>query len=100
MRILSTVPTLLPPWVPLAVTGALLVAVGGAVLAWGNASEEAATAKVSAAGNAASLMTITEQLDRNQAIAERLDEITGQRAETIRETIREVHYQPATNPLP
>ena len=93
MKIFSTVLNFLPPWVPFAV---LLVAAGGAVWAWGNAREEAGTAKMSAVINAASLKTVTEQLDRNQAIAERLDKITGQRAETIRETIREVHFQPAT----
>jgi hypothetical protein len=97
MKILSTVLDFLPPWVPFAVTGALLIAVGGALWAWGNAREEAGTAKMSAAVNAASLKTMTEQLERNQAIAERLDRITGQRAETIRETIREVHFQPATS---
>ena len=66
-------------------------------MAWGNAREEAGTAKTSATINAASLKTMTEQLDSNQAIAERLDKITGRRAETIRKTIREVHFQPATS---
>jgi len=42
-------------------------------LAWGNAREEVGTAKMSATINAASLKAMTEQLDRNQAIAERLD---------------------------
>jgi hypothetical protein len=97
MKILRTVLDFLPPWVPFAVVGALLVAVGGALWAWGNAREEAGIAKMSAAVNAASLKTMTEQLDRNQAIAERLDKITGQRAESIRETIREVHFQPPTS---
>jgi hypothetical protein len=97
MKIFSAVLSFLPPWVPFAVIGVLLIAAGGAVWAWGNAREEAGTAKISAAINAASLRTMTEQLDRNQAIAERLDKITGQRAETIRETIREVHFQPATS---
>jgi len=97
MKMFSTVLNFLPPWVPFAVIAVLLVAAGGAVWAWGNAREEAGTAKMSAAINAASLKTITEQLDRNQVIAERLDKITGQRAETIRETIREVHFQPATS---
>jgi hypothetical protein len=97
MKILNTVLDFLPPWVPFAVMGALLVAVGGTAWAWGNAREEAGSAKMSAAVNAASLKIMTEQLDRNQAIAERLDKITGQRAETIRETIREVHFQPATS---
>ncbi|MCW5737400.1 MAG: hypothetical protein KIS73_24965 [Enhydrobacter sp.] len=97
MKIFSTVLNFLPPWVPFAVMGALLVTVGGLLWAWGNAREEAGAAKISAAINAASLKTLTEQLDRNQAIAERLDKITGQRAETIRETIREVHFLPATS---
>ena len=42
-------------------------------LAWGNAREEVGTAKMNATINAASLKAMTEQLDRNQAIAERLD---------------------------
>ena len=46
--------------------------------------------------NAATLKTMTEQLERNQAIAEAVDRLTSQRAESIRETIREVHIQPAT----
>jgi hypothetical protein len=96
MKIFTTVLDFLPPWVPFAVMGALLVALGGALWAWGNAREEAGAARISAAINAASLKTVTEQLDRNQAIAERLDKLTGYRAETIRETIREVRVQPAT----
>ena len=96
MKVFSAVLSFLPPWVPFGVIAVLLVAASGAVWAWGNAREDAGTAKMSAAINAASLKTVTEQLDRNQAIAERLDKITGQRAETIRETIREVHFQPAT----
>jgi hypothetical protein len=39
MRILSIILDLLPPWVPFAVMGALLVALGGAVWACGNARE-------------------------------------------------------------
>lgn len=97
MKIFSAVLSFLPPWVPFAVIAVLLVAASGAVWAWGNAREDAGTAKMSAVINAASLKTMTEQLDRNQAIADRLDKITGQRAETIRETIREVHFQPATS---
>ena len=73
MKVFDNVLSFLPPWVSFAMIGVLLVAASGAVWAWGNAREEAGTAKMSAAINAASLKTMTEQLDRNQAIAERLD---------------------------
>lgn len=96
MKIFDTLLGFLPPWVPFAVIGVLLIGFGGAVRAWGNAREEAGIAKMSASINAATVKTMTEQLDRNQAIADAVDRLTSQRAATIRETIREVHVQPAT----
>lgn len=96
MKTFDTILGFLPPWVPFCVIGVLLVSLGGAVWAWANAREEAGMAKVSATVNAATIQIVTKQLDRNQAIAEAVDRLTSHRAETIRETIREVHVQPAT----
>lgn len=87
---------LLPSWAPLAAIVALLLALGGAVWGWLDAREDLGAAKVSAAVNAASVRTLSDQATLNQGIADRLERLTAQRAQPIKETIREVYIQPSS----
>lgn len=94
---MSRLLALLPPWAPLAAIGVLALALGGAIWGWLDAREDLGAAKLSAAVNAASLKTLNEQADRNEAIAQRLDILTVARGETIKETVREIYLQPASD---
>lgn len=88
---------LLPPWAPIAAIGVLLLALGGAVWGWLDAREDLGAVKVSAAVNAASAKAMTAQAELNQDIAAKLEQLTAQRAEPIKETVREVYLQPASD---
>jgi len=87
---------LLPPWVPVAAIGLLLVALVSGCFVLRASWQAEGAAKFSAAVNAASLRTMSEQAERNQVIGDKLERLTGQRSETIKETIREVYIQPSS----
>lgn len=87
---------LLPSWAPIAAIGVLLLALGGVVWGWLDAREDLGAAKVSAAVNAASVKALSDQATLNQGIADRLEQLTAQRAAPIKETIREVYIQPSS----
>lgn len=97
MRIFDTLLGFLPSWVPFAAIAGLAVALVGGFFALKSAWQAEAMASFAASVNGATVKTMSEQAERNQGIAARLDQLTAPRAETIKEIIREVHIQPASD---
>lgn len=65
----------LPPWVPFAVAGALLLALVGAGFTLKASWQAEGAAKVAAAVNGASLAAYSDQEARNQVIDAKLDKL-------------------------
>ncbi len=82
----------------LAVGAAVLAAVAG-VLGWLllDAHEALGRAELTARLNANAVTILQDQEGRNQAIDAKLERLSGARDTEIRETVREIYIQPATD---
>lgn len=88
---------LLPAWVPWAVIGGLAVVAAGAIWLLLETREALGAEKLKAAVTAAALSVYQQQEAANQVLDQRLERLERQRGESVKEVVREVWKQQASD---